>query len=81
MKKIYFDWEYVFEHICKRADADGLWDGNDDSIAVSFGVTENEAREMLSALSDQGLIEELYPGKYAIVKWRERDDPGEEDHN
>jgi hypothetical protein len=79
MRKKYFDWEYVFGFICQHADADGIWDGDAASVAEEFHVSEDESHEVLSDLADRGLIEPLFPAKYAIVKWREPDDPGEEE--
>ena len=32
---------------------------------------------MLGDLSDRRLVEKVYEGKYAIVNWREQDDPAE----
>jgi hypothetical protein len=78
MRKKYCDQESVFAHIWDNADADGLWDGDASTVAVEFNVSEDEAHEMLGALSDQGLIEKLYPGQYAIMKWRDRDGRPEE---
>ena len=48
-------------------------------MAADFHVSEVEAHEMLSDLAHRGLIEKLVPGKFAIVRWRERDDPGEDE--
>lgn len=79
MKRKYFGWEYVFEHIYQHCDRDGFWDGDAASVAKEFNVTEDEVHSMLSDLCDRGLIETLFPGKWAITKWRERDDPGEGD--
>jgi hypothetical protein len=79
MRKKYFDWEYVFEFVWKNADHDGMWVGDDATVAGQFGVTEDEAHEVLGDLCDRGLIEKLVPGTYAITEWRERDDADEED--
>ena len=79
MRKKYFDWEYVFEFVWNNADHDGLWDGDATTLAAEFAVTEAEAHSMLGELCDRGLIEKLYPGKFAITKWRERSEPGEEE--
>jgi hypothetical protein len=78
MRKKYFDWEYVFEFIWKTADLDGMWDGDDVTVAREFGVTDDEAYAALSALCDRGLIERPYPGKCAIVEWPERDEPADD---
>jgi predicted transcriptional regulator of viral defense system len=66
------DQESAFEHIWKHADEDGMWAGDAASVAEEFGVSENEAHEVLGELCDRGLVEELYREKYAIVKWRDR---------
>jgi hypothetical protein len=80
MKKKHFDWEYVFEYIWQHCDKDGIWNGDALTLAAEFDVPEDEARDLLSELSDRRLIEQLYLGKYAIVKWRERGEPGQGDH-
>ena len=77
MRKKHFSFEQVFEYIWQHCDSEGLWGGDDDSLVEEFNVSEDEAHTMLGDLSDRGLIEKLYPGKYAIVRWREPDDPGE----
>jgi hypothetical protein len=78
MRKKYFDWEYVFEFVGRNADRDGLWTGDAATIAAKFGVTENEAHDVLREICDGGHIEQVYPGTYAITEWRERDESGEE---
>jgi hypothetical protein len=78
MKRKYFGWEQAFEFIWKNAD-DGMWDGDASTMAAEFGVTEDEGHETLSDLADQGLIEKLCTGKFAIANWSERDDPGEQE--
>jgi hypothetical protein len=79
MWKQYCDQESVFEHIWNNADHDGFWDGSATTLAAVFRVSEDETHSALVDLADQGLIENVYPGKYAITNWRERDDPGEEE--
>jgi hypothetical protein len=79
MKRKYFGWERVFDFIWQHRDRDGLWAGDAASVAAEFHVSEDEAHDVLADLSDRGLIEPLLPGKYAIAKWRERDDPDEEE--
>ena len=79
MRKKYFDWEYVFKHIWQNCDGEGLWRCDDATLAEEFGVSEDEAHTMLADLSERGLIEKLFPGTFAIVKWRERDWPEEEE--
>jgi len=56
------------------ADPDGLWDGSAASAAADFRVSEDEAHAILSDLCDRHLIEKIFPGRYAIVKWRERNE-------
>jgi hypothetical protein len=78
MRKKYFGWEQVFEFIWKNSDRDGFWDGDDAALAAEFGVTEDEAHEVLGELCDRGHVEKLVPGKYAIVNWPERDEPADD---
>jgi hypothetical protein len=72
MRRKYFGWEYVFEFIWKDADRDAVWDGDGASLGEEFGVTEDEGYETLSDLADRGLIEKLFSGTSAVVKWPER---------
>jgi predicted transcriptional regulator of viral defense system len=58
--------------------ATAFWTGDAASVAAHFHVSEDQADEMLSDLADRGLIEKLVPGKFAILKWDERDESGEE---
>ena len=44
-------------------------------------MTEDAAYAELGELCDRNLIEKLYPGKFAIVKWRERDELDEQDEH
>jgi len=76
MKKKTFDWESVFAHIWNGADRDGLWSGDEGTLAAEFGVSPDEAYSALSELCDRGLLEKVYKGTYAITKWHEPDDPG-----
>jgi hypothetical protein len=78
MRKKYCDQESVFAHICQHCDRDGLWDGDAESVAADFHVSEDQADETLSDLADRGLIEKLSLGKFAIVNWPERDEAAEE---
>ena len=73
MRQRYCDQESVFAHIWDNADADGLWSGDDTTLAEEFHVSEDEAHCALGDLADRGLIEKVYANKYAIVKWPERD--------
>jgi hypothetical protein len=77
MRKKYFREEEVFRFIWEHAD-DGMWSRDAATIAAEFGVTEDEAYEVLSEICDGGHIEKVYPGTYAITKWRERGDLGKE---
>ena len=79
MRTRYFGWERVFEHIWQHCNHDGIWIGNDETLAAEFHVSEDEAYDVLSELCGRGLIEMLVPGTFAITKWPERDDPGEEE--
>jgi hypothetical protein len=79
MRQKYCDWEHVFEHIWEHADADGLWDGSATTLAEEFRVSEDEAHDVLGELCDGHHVEKLVPGKYAIVKWPERDDADREE--
>jgi hypothetical protein len=79
MKKNCFCEEKVFAHIWDNADRDGLWTGDASTVAAAFNVSEDESHEMLGQLCDGHHVEKLVPGKYAIVKWRERDDPSGEE--
>ena len=78
MKRKYFGWEQVFEHIWQRADRDGIWDSDDATLAGEFAVSEDEAHEVLRELCDRHLIQQLGTGKFIITKWRERNEIGEE---
>jgi hypothetical protein len=78
MRKTYFGDESAFEHIWNNADRDGLWNGDATTLAAEFGVTENEAHEVLGELCDQNRIQRVGTRDYIIVTWRERDEPGEE---
>jgi hypothetical protein len=79
MKKHCFCEQEVFAHLWDNADCDGLWTGDASAVAAEFGVSEDEAHEMLGELCDGHHVEKLVPGKYAIVKWPERDDAGEQE--
>jgi DNA-binding FadR family transcriptional regulator len=79
MKKRYFGEESVFEFIWNNADGDGVWVGGAATVARKFGVSENESHEVLSDLCDRGLIQRIGGQSYIIMKWRERDDLGEQE--
>jgi hypothetical protein len=79
MRKKHFSFEQVFEYIWQGCNSEGLWSGDDGTLAEEFGVSEDEAHTMLGDLSERGLIEKLYPGTFAIVRWREQDDPAQRD--
>ena len=76
MRKKYFGEESAFEFVWNNCDHDGLWNGDAATPAAEFDVTEDEAHEMIGVLCDGRHVEKVFHGKYAIVKWRERDDPG-----
>lgn len=79
MRKKYFGWEQAFGSIWDDADRDGFWNGDAAGLAREFGVSEDAAYSVLDELCDRRLIEKLYPGKYIIAKWRERDEPAKEE--
>jgi predicted transcriptional regulator of viral defense system len=81
MRKKHCNRETTFEHIWKHADNDGVWTGDAAIIAAEFGVSENEAHELLGELCDRELIQRVGKMQYIVVKWRERDDAGEEEVN
>jgi hypothetical protein len=78
MKK-HFSFEQVFEYIWQHCNSEGLWNGGDGTLAEEFDVSEHDGHTMLGDLCQRGLIEMLIPGTFAIVKWRERDWPEEEE--
>ena len=45
MRRKYFAEEYVFEFIWQHCDNDGLWDGDAETLAAKFNVSEDEARD------------------------------------
>ena len=45
MRKKYFDRKYVYEFIWNSADGDGIWAGDDATLAEKFHVSEDEAHE------------------------------------
>jgi hypothetical protein len=81
-KKKYFGEEILYEFLWQHCDNDGLWAGDDAAIARKFGVSEGEAHDALAGLCDRGHVEQVFREKYALTKWREReqDDPCEEMH-
>jgi hypothetical protein len=42
MRKKHFSFEQVFEYIWRHADHDGLWNGDDATLAEEFGVSEDD---------------------------------------
>ena len=78
MRRKYFAEEYVFEFIWQHCDNDGLWDGDAETLAAKFNVSEDEDYDALSELCDRGHVERLVPGAYAITEWRERDEPADD---
>jgi hypothetical protein len=81
MRMKYFGFEQAFEHIWLHCDSDGIWEGDAESLAQEFSVPEDEAHDTLCELCDRGLIQKLEPAKFIVVRWQERDEPDEEDHN
>ena len=79
MRKRDFREEDVFGFIWDAADEDGLWNGNDETLARKFNVSTDAAYAVLSGLCDGHHLQRLESAKYIIVRWRERDDVGEEE--
>jgi hypothetical protein len=79
MKRKYFGWEQAFGFIWQHADRDGVWTEDDATLAREFGVSEDEAQDMLGELCDRHLIERVGTATYIIARWRERDEPDEEE--
>ena len=82
MRRIkHFGWQQAFESIWNDADRDGKWNGDSARLAQEFRVSEETAESVLEELCDRRLIEKLYDRTYFIVKWRERDEPVEENES
>jgi hypothetical protein len=79
MRKKYCDQESVFAHIWQHAAADGLWDGSATTLAEKFRVSEDEVHEVLGELCDRNRIPRVGGATYIITRWRERDEPDEEE--
>lgn len=79
MRRKYFSDEYVFEFIWQHCDNDGIWSGNDETLAAKFNVTKDTAYDALSELCDRDLIQRVGTATYIITRWRERDEPVEEE--
>jgi hypothetical protein len=79
MRKKYFGEEAVFAFVWDTADADGMWEGDDATIAAEFGVTDDEAYSVLSELCDRNRVQKLGGAKYIITRWRDRDERAEEE--
>ena len=79
-RKKHFGEEILHEFLWRHCDNDGLWSGDAGVISRKFGVSEDEAHDALTSLCDRGHIEQVFQGRYALTKWREREqgDPGEE---
>jgi hypothetical protein len=71
MKKKYCDQESVFEFVWQNADADGIWNGNAETLATEFGVSEDEAYTALSDLCDKDFIQRVGRRDFIIVRWPE----------
>ena len=78
MRKKYFGEEAAFAFVCNAADADGMWEGDDATIAAEFGVTDDEAYSVLSELCDRNRVQRVGERQYIIVRWRELDETDEE---
>jgi hypothetical protein len=76
VRKKWFDRERAIEFIWQNADGDGIWHGDDASLAAEFGVSEDAAYSMLRELCGFRFVEKVYTATYAIVRWRERDEDG-----
>jgi hypothetical protein len=79
MRRKYFGWEQVFEFIWQHCDCDGLGSGNDETLAAKFNVTKDAAYDALPELRDRNLIQRVGTATYIITRWRERDEPVEEE--
>lgn len=79
MRKKYCCEESVFGFVWEHADRDGMWTGDSATVAAAFGVTDNEAYAVLGDLCDRDRLQRLESAKYIIVRWRESDDPGEDE--
>jgi hypothetical protein len=76
--KRHFCEEYVFGFIWEHADRDGIWDGDDATIAAEFSVLEDEAYDTLSDLTDRDRIQRIGTVRYIVTRWREREELGGE---
>jgi hypothetical protein len=79
MRKKLFCEEDVFGFIWENADHEGMWDGDAAILAEEFHVTEDAAYRVISELTDRNRIQRIGDATYIITRWRERDDPGEEE--
>jgi len=77
-KRKYFDEEGVFGFVWGHADSDGLWSGDDSTLAEEFRVSENEAHEVLGELCDRNRIQRVGTATYIVTRWRDRDHADEE---
>jgi hypothetical protein len=79
MRKRYFREEDVLRFIWEAADEDGMWEGDDQTLAAAFGVTENEVYASLGDLCDRNRLQRIGDATYIITAWRERDDAEEDE--
>jgi hypothetical protein len=79
MRKKCFREEDVFGFIWERADREGMWNGDSATVAEEFGVSDDQAHEVLGELCDRDRIQRIGDAKYIITRWRERDDPADEE--
>ena len=71
MRMRYFREEDVFGFIWNAADADGMWEGNDQTLAAAFNVSADAAYAVLSDLCDRNRLQRIGTDTYIITKWRE----------
>ncbi len=79
MRRRYFREEDVFGFVRNTADPDGIWNGNDQTLAAAFNVSADAAYAVLSDLCDRNRLQRVGDATYIITTWRERDDAGEEE--
>ena len=72
MRKRYFREEDVLRFISDAADAEGIWEGDDETLATVFRVPEYEAYAVLGDLCDRNHLQRLESSKYIITGWKEQ---------
>jgi hypothetical protein len=73
---LHFGWEEAFHFIWQNAGRDGIWCGDEVSLAKEFDALEDDAESVLDELREKRLIEKLDARTYFLSNWREKDDPG-----